>query len=164
MLQRLKQVELFIRLDPHLQGLLLEAVAGLVIARTLLTFLPFRWLAALFDRDVRRRTCAPDSECTRRTDIRWAIEKASRRLPGDTACFARGIAAFFICHRRGIQATLYYGARATHSEGLTAHVWVQEGGYGVIGHQNAADFAVVRHFPGSHPRELLCDTVLGMAK
>jgi hypothetical protein len=49
--------------------------------------------------------------------------------------------------RRGIQATLYYGGATLPQEGLSAHVWVQDGTVGIVGHEVAGAYRIVLQYP-----------------
>jgi hypothetical protein len=128
--------------------LLLEAVCHLLLARIMLQIFPFRRLRKYFNRLPRNSAGLPDTERGRiRDEIRWAIDAAASRLPGQTACFPRGIAAQAMCRKRGIQATLCYGATNLPAKGLTAHVWVMDGNHGIVGHQIAEDYRIIARFP-----------------
>jgi Transglutaminase-like superfamily len=128
--------------------LLVEACCYLLWARLVLRTLPFHWLTRFFSRPAARKPAITGVARVRlRQDIRWAVECVAGQLPGTTACFPRAIAAQAMCRRRGVAATLYYGA-ATHPEtGLSAHVWVLDDTEGVIGHQIANNFRVLKRFP-----------------
>jgi hypothetical protein len=42
---------------------------------------------------------------------------------------------------------MYYGAANDPLVGLKAHVWVQDGAHGVVGHTVAGDYGVLARFP-----------------
>jgi Transglutaminase-like superfamily len=139
----------FLRLTGEHQRLLVEAGCYLVWARALLWLLSFHSLTRFFSRCPARRPPITGAKRLRfREDIRWAVEAVAERLPGKTACFPRGIAAQAMCRRRGVNATLYYGAANLPSTGFSAHVWVLDETEGVIGHQIAKDFLILARFPG----------------
>jgi hypothetical protein len=139
----------FLRMPPERQWLLAEACCYLTWARLLLWLLPFRSLTRFFSRPPAKKPAITGTERLRlREDIRWAVEGVARRLPGETACFPRAIAAQAMCRRRGVSATLYYGAATLPSAGFSAHVWVLDDTEGVIGHQIAPDFRILARFPG----------------
>lgn len=126
--------------------LLFEALTYLVMARSLLFLCPFRHLRRLLERPV--GNCPVPDKAARRLiteRIRWAVERVAEQLPGQTACFPRGIAAHCMCRRRGISTTLCYGGATL--DGLSAHVWVVDGAIGVIGHQIANRYRMLRRFP-----------------
>lgn len=139
----------FLRQPAHRRKLLLEACLYLVWARLMLLALPFRWLTRFFKRPCSSALAGDSFERQRlRQDVAWAIQRAAENLPVETACFPRGIAAQAMCRRRGINATLYYGAATLPSTGLTAHVWVLDGTEGVVGHQVANEYRIIARFPG----------------
>lgn len=129
--------------------LIIEASLYLVWARLVLLALPFRWLTRFFNRPCSKKPVCDGFERQRlRRDIRWAIQHVAEHLPGETACFPCGIAAQAMCRRRGIGATLYYGAATLPEQGLAAHVWVLDGTEGVVGHQIANEYRIIARFPG----------------
>ncbi len=137
----------FLRHPGPLKLLLAEASVLLVFSRILLIMLPFRRLVGLFN-----ITCDPGrmdaaARERQRRQIGWAIGRAALHLPGQTVCFPRGITAQIMCRRRGIDTTLYYGAKTLPDHGLTAHVWVLDGEVGVVGHEEAGLYNVLATFP-----------------
>jgi hypothetical protein len=127
--------------------LFIEACLRLVWARLLLRFLSFRQLTWLFSIPLRKPVLSGAEREQLRRDVCWAIERASDCLPGETACFPRGIAAQIMCRKCGIDATMYYGAVLDPVAGLRAHVWVQDGPDGVVGHLVASQYGVLARFP-----------------
>jgi hypothetical protein len=125
-----------------------EACGYLIWARILLCILPFRQLTRFFNRPPAGRMAISNAErILLRHEIRWAVERAAGHMPGETACFPRGMAAQAMCRRRGVGATLYYGAATVPGKGLSAHVWVLDHTEGIIGHQNAEEFRILARFP-----------------
>jgi hypothetical protein len=49
--------------------------------------------------------------------------------------------------RRGIDATLYYGAATLPQRGLMAHVWVKDGVEAVVGCQAANKYHILARYP-----------------
>jgi hypothetical protein len=139
----------FLRQPASRRKLLLEACLYLMWAKLILLALPFRRLTRFFNRPCRRNSPLDGFERQRvRQDVRWAIQRAAEHLPGETACFPCGIAAQAMCRRRGISATLYYGAATLPAKGLRAHVWVLDGTEGVVGDQIANEYRIIARFPG----------------
>jgi len=128
-------------------GLLVEAAVFLAVARLSLFVLPFRTIAAFLDRPIRKPEPNLRERWRQRKQIRWAIERGTRFLPGETMCFPRGIAGFLMCRRRGIDSVLNYGAAFYPGEGLKAHVWLQDGPYGITGHSVSSEYCVLARFP-----------------
>jgi hypothetical protein len=141
----------FFRYPPEQRRFLLEALLLLVLARLALRLLPFRRLRPFFDRRPRRPPPDPARRQRLRQQVSWAIGRAAAHLPGQTVCFPRGIAAQIMLVHRGVPATLYYGAATLPGRGLTAHVWVQDGAAGVVGHQEAAAYKILARYPQNDP-------------
>ena len=137
----------FLRQPKLRRKLLIEAWLRLVWARLLLRFLTFSQLTWVFNAPVRKTVFSNAEREQLRRDVGWAIERAADWLPGKTVCFPRGIAAQIMCRRRGIDTIMYYGAALDLVAGLTAHVWVQDGRYGVVGHTVADQYSVLARFP-----------------
>jgi hypothetical protein len=81
-----------------------------------------------------------------RKGVQWVIDVAAWFLPCEMACFPRAIAAQTILRRFGISTTLYYGAATSPESGLTAHVWLQDGGEVIVGHHEAQDYQVLARY------------------
>jgi len=127
-------------------ALFLEALSWLVVARFLLRVMTFRKLAALLDWAFRGHFGSASTR-ERRTNIRWAIRTAAGFLPGKTVCFPKGIAAHIMCRLRGIPTSMLYGAGIVEGGRLKAHVWIQDGTNGVVGHNLAEGYRVIAEFP-----------------
>jgi hypothetical protein len=52
-----------------------------------------------------------------------------------------------MCRARGIDSVLHYGAAVFPGEGLKAHVWLQDGRYGITGQSASSDYCVLARFP-----------------
>ena len=128
---------------PVSPALLAEAGAAILAASLAVRLVPFRTLAERLSRG--RKNAAPgDSETVywlRRAVLAWA-----RRLPWRTLCFEQGLAAFVLLRRRGLAATLHYGAATIEGE-LKAHVWVTAGKSEVVGCENKEDYGLLARFP-----------------
>ena len=132
---------------PALCGLVAEAAAWLVLSRLAILIVPFRIIASFLDRPLLRSGPDLAERQLQVKRIQWAIERACRVLPGETVCFPRGMAGFFMCRLRGIDSVLHYGAAVIPGEGLKAHVWLCDGNYGVIGHRIAEQYRILARFP-----------------
>lgn len=129
------------------RALLLETALFLLLARLALRVVPFRRLTWFFERPARQ----PELEGSRREQIRAEVQRAiylvAPRLPGQIVCFPKAIAAQAMLRRRGIAATLYYGAKAKCGTQLQAHVWVQDGDHPVVGQFTSQGYAVLSRYP-----------------
>lgn len=139
----------FWHLSADRRWLVLEATFQLLLARLALRLLPFRKLTWLLNLVPKPANLTEAQRRQLRNDVSWAIAATAAHLPGNTVCFPRGIAAQAMLRRRGVAATLYYGAATVPDEGLSAHVWVQDGNKGIIGHQEASKFHVLAMYPAS---------------
>jgi hypothetical protein len=148
MTRLIRLVRRFVQLSPAHMRLLTEACFLLVLARLLLALLPFQILARLLNYPLARMDHSGAQRSLIRNEIAWAVKTAAAHLPGRTVCFPRGIAAQIMCRRRGIDATILYGAAVESGHGLTTHVWVQDGREGVVGSEHVDRFLVLARFPG----------------
>lgn len=106
-------------------------------AAALLPLFRLMLLVAPFEAVHRRaRTAArlptPPPEDGAAATVSWAVSAAARRIPFAT-CLSQALAVQFLLARRGIESTLWLGARRTEVGRFSAHAWVQCGGRFVIG-------------------------------
>lgn len=137
----------FARLPASRKWLVAEAVFYLLLARLALRLLPFRKLVWFLERAPKSANLSELQRKELRNEVSWAITVTAGSLPGETVCFPRGIAAQAMLRRRGIAAKLYYGAATLPGKGLSAHVWVQDGDQGIVGHLEATQFNVLAVYP-----------------
>jgi hypothetical protein len=129
---------------PAPPALLAEAGVAILAASLAVRLVPFRTLAERLTGGERGAASA-DAETAywlRRAVLAWA-----RRLPWQAMCFEQGLAAFALLRRRGLEATLHYGAATIEGE-LQAHVWVTSGETGVTGCENKESYGLLARFPG----------------
>lgn len=136
-------------LNPRQRVLLLQAGCLLLMARAALRVVPFRWLKRVAIRQAQREEMNPVIRTKRCAEVRWAVERAAAHLPGLYTCFARGLAAQAMLRLQNVSTTLYYGVASGPAQIVEAHVWVQDGENGVIGHQEALRFATLAKYPSS---------------
>lgn len=129
------------------RGFILEAAILLAIARTVTLFVPFRDIARLASRPVRRAAPSAGRRNALVESVRSAVSRCARKVPWRALCFEQGFAAQAMLRRRGIDAVMYYGAATNGTDELSAHVWVRDGDNDVIGCENAAQYAVLATFP-----------------
>lgn len=133
------------------QLLLVEIVIHLLLARLALRLLPFRWLVWWFQRPVRQPELQGAARRAVCEDMRIAIYFTNEWLALKAVCFPVSIAAQTLLRRRGVSTTLYYGA-ATIPDSvadlgkLTAHVWLQDGAEGIVGHEDISQFQILAHY------------------
>jgi hypothetical protein len=124
----------------------LEATAYLLAARLALRVVSFPRLVPVLSRAPKRPEVEGQLRDTVRSDVRRAIIRASRRLPG-TVCFPQAIAAQAMLRRRGISTTLVCGAATDRSAGLKAHVWLLDRADAVMGGRQSHEFVELARYP-----------------
>jgi hypothetical protein len=106
------------------------AAALLPVIRLLLLVAPFE---AIHRRTrATRAPAAPARDDGVIASVAWSVAAAARRIPFAT-CLSQALAVQFLLARRGIESTLWLGARRTEVGRFSAHAWVQCGGRFVIG-------------------------------
>jgi hypothetical protein len=109
--------------------LLLEAIS---LGMWLFSFPTLRRLLAGFSHartDPQRAQALPVGK------VVWAVETASRHLPGSKTCLTQALAAQTLLVRDGHPATLRIGVVKGKEEQFQAHAWVESGGEAIIGGQ-----------------------------
>lgn len=104
---------------------LATAVGLLILVRLGLWLLPFRVLFRLVYRRQATATASGErSPAARRAA--WAIQTASRYVPGTHSCLPRALAAHLLLRQRGIPARLQVGVAPGENGQLAAHAWVED--------------------------------------
>ena len=122
----------FRRLSTAERRLFFGALALVTLIRLALWTVPFRMTQkaiAAARRPVGKKP-APDRGTIRR--VAWAVEAASRRVPGAT-CLTQGLAVQVLLGRLGQPSELRLGVAQTASGKLEAHAWVEANGRVIIG-------------------------------
>jgi hypothetical protein len=107
--------------------LLLEAIS---LGMWLFSFPTLRRLLARFSR---ASTGPQRAQALPVGKVVWAVETASRHLPGGKTCLTQALAAQTLLARDGHPATLRIGVLRGEEEQFQAHAWVESGGKAVIG-------------------------------
>jgi Transglutaminase-like superfamily len=126
-----------------------EATLSLAVARLLL-HVPFRWLAPLCGQlhpsaDGALPVLSED-ENSSALAVRRAMLRAAGRLPWDSSCLVRALAAQMMLRRRHLPSVLQLGVRAGAATDLSAHAWLKCGDVNVIGDESAAEFTPIAAF------------------
>jgi hypothetical protein len=79
--------------------------------------------------------------------IAWAVNVASRFVPGST-CLTTALATRVLLERRNHRACLYLGLSRTPAGGLTGHAWVESGGKVVMGGRDFSTYVPLASFDG----------------
>ncbi len=127
--------------------LVTEAAAWLIISLVALRTLPFRWLVLM--PAVRPRPGANTSTTVQ--SVGAAVGKAAERLPMETLCLPRALAARAMLTWRRVPTTLHFGVNPLHGA-VTAHVWLMAGPHPVIGTEIRGDFREFTPAAGDPPR------------
>jgi len=135
----------FARLPLNDQGLVLEAMASLVLAGIVLKTVPFARLARRLGHHMAESPETAASDVVERARrIRWAVDAVANRLPWKPVCFPRAVAATLMLRRRRIASTMYLGVDPARE--LDAHAWVRVGRLIVSGGPVERRFTVVSTF------------------
>lgn len=132
------------------RALAAEAVGALAISAVIIAGIPFRRIAAFAGRAPVRPAPSPAEQARLIARVKWAVGAGARRAPWRALCFEQGLAAQWMLRRRGVPATLYYGAAQTPGKGLEAHVWVRVGDAPVVGCGVSQRFAELARFPADN--------------
>lgn len=112
--------------------LLTEASCFLVLAGTVIRFLPFRRVLATAGRTPGVPPPDPSARENIGARVGWAVRASAARLPWRPLCFPQGLAAQWMLRRRGIDSTFYYGGQVCDGD-VRAHVWVADGDVPIVG-------------------------------
>ncbi len=132
---------------------IIEALALLGLARAVLAFVPFRYIARALWQEGRETSRAPLGGAQRAAAklVARAIDVAARHSPWQARCLGRALAATAMLRRRGLDATVYLGVKSLRT--LDAHAWARSGDVYVCGGDGTghATVGVLAHSPGHEP-------------
>jgi Transglutaminase-like superfamily len=121
-----------------------EAMLCLAAAR-LLMFLPFRCVLRVIGQPQAGSGCLTGEPKRDHGwsayDVRRAILRVVERLPWQSNCLVRAIAAKMMLRRRHIASVLELGVRTGTEKEFSAHAWLRCGKINVIGVEDAAGFS-----------------------
>jgi hypothetical protein len=135
-LRRLAQI------DGRRRVRLIEAALWLVLARLLLSVVPFsriaRHLGAFVPPDDRRvaetRSRARHEHAPIAGEIGWAVTRAAGHLPVRAVCLPQAMAARIMLNCRDVPSVMHFGVTKRPGETLDAHAWLEAAGVEVIGY------------------------------
>ncbi len=144
----------FSQIDNRRRMLLAEAVAGLLVARFALIFLPFPRLARYLGTfvppsDPRVAQAGNDAAMDQSElaeEIGWAVTRAARYVPFNAVCLPQAMAARVMLKRRGVKSVMHFGAARGKDKPLNAHAWLDAAGVEVTGYPVAENFAEIACF------------------
>jgi hypothetical protein len=134
----------FFRLSFSDQGLLIQAALAVVNAKLAVRTLPLPAARAIVTRQQRLGWIGVPVRADR---IVWAVETASRVIPGMKNCLVQAVAAEAMLIPAGHPCELRIGAAKNGAEELIAHAWIESEGRVVIG-----EFELDRYTPLVAPR------------
>lgn len=110
-------------LTPGERHLLAEAAMLTAVVWLGLRTLSFASLRQVLEACCRRTAGHPSDPLS---GIAWAVQAASRRIPGGRTCLVEALVADVMLRRRGYQPVLHLGVRKQHDRTppLTGHAWV----------------------------------------
>jgi hypothetical protein len=139
----------FFALPLREQGNVAEATLNLTMAQLLL-FVPFRWLVPLCGQLHPGAASAlrvlSEDEISSAFAVRRAVRRATGRLPWDSSCLVRALAAQMMLRRRHLPSVLQLGVRTGAATKLSAHAWVKCGEVNVVGDESVAEFTPIAAF------------------
>lgn len=150
----LRRLHNFLVLDWTLKSLVIEAAAGLLIARLLLLLVPFPVLSrrlGSFVSPTDPRVTAPKAmenvEQKRVVwTVGWAVALAARNVPFKAVCLPQAMAAKTMLGRRGIASIMHFGAGFGTVKPIDAHAWLDAAGMPVTGYPISPDIAEIACF------------------
>jgi hypothetical protein len=129
-MQRLRKLVHLTSSDRHL---LVSAALVLGAIRLGLWLLPFQTLRRLLARSISVSTELQASDQAFVGKVVWAVEGASRYMPGGVKCLARALATQVLLGRCGHPTQLYIGVAKDKQGNLEAHAWVESQGRIITG-------------------------------
>lgn len=112
------------------RALLFQAALLLAIVKLGLILFPFQtlrqWLAKISPQFTPQSPLSAEK-------VTWAIEVASRYIPGGVKCLTRALAARVLLARQGYITQLHIGVAKDERGQLEAHAWVESEGRVVMG-------------------------------
>lgn len=136
----LRKLRTALRMANADRRLALEAAAALLAARLRGGLLPFDVVAKQLGGLLAPGTSPPlapplsPSQEAAVLAIRWSVAAVSPCMPFKTVCLQQAMAARTMLTRRGIGSVLHLGVGNIAGSKLTAHAWLDAGGFKVTGY------------------------------
>lgn len=132
--------------------LVVETIIFISIARLVVIFFPFRFIAKLLgNHQVESTEKIPVFQQEVGRKIGKTIRKISTYTPFRSLCFEQALTSKFMLNLRGISSTIYFGV-AKEASNLKAHAWVRSGHHTLTGNKDKDQFIIVSTF-GSKARQ-----------
>jgi hypothetical protein len=123
----------FLRLPTTDRQLLIKAALLLEAIKLALRLLPFRVLRRLVAGAEKTPIGLRWVKGSSAEKVAWAVETASRNIPGEKTCLTQALTAQVLLTRRGHPALLHIGIVKNEEGEFQAHAWVECEGKVVIG-------------------------------
>lgn len=136
------RISKLLSLPPRRRWLLMKAAVLLCSVRICLWTLPFSNTRRLVRRASQYRPRLA-TEHTPLGHLAWAVELASRFVPGAGHCLTKAIAGQIFLMRRGHPARICYGVVREASNDFIAHAWLESAGAAVIGASDPGRYATL---------------------
>lgn len=126
-----------------------EIILGLVSARMLIVFVPFRWWrhrigAINTDTSAHTRNLTP-SQRKQAGDIGRIIKRIADRQKFQAVCFPQAITGRWVLGRRGIPSQIVIGSRPEKDgKGIALHAWLKVDDLIVTGQNEYAEYQAFR--------------------
>lgn len=141
----MSKIQKLLSLPPRHCWLLTKTILLLVTVRLLLKSLTFpkanRIIKQVSHRSQRHAVNPPPANL-----ISWAVDVASRLVPGGGHCLSKALTAQILLIRRGYLTKIHYGAKRSNNDDFIAHAWLECEGRIIIGGNNS------NHFKSLSPR------------
>lgn len=143
----------YIRQSSRRRRLVLEAMAELARAWTLVRLRPFKTYSARLG--VAAQGEAPEGpkvDIVLCSDVRWAVQAVNRSFGGHFTCLMQGMAGKAMLNRRGVANTLVLGARLKKDEDtprksdIAAHAWLYCGPVVLLGGEIRDEYVPVTSY------------------
>jgi hypothetical protein len=144
----MRRIYRFQALPPSDRWLLLRSALSLAAVRVELWVLPFRVVRGLCDRPIRHARPRRKAGLPSADRIAWAVEAASRYVPGAKVCLVKALAALTLLRRAGDPCRLCIGVTRKGEDRLGAHAWVECEGKVLVGGREAPHYVPLSGLEG----------------
>ena len=137
----MRRLAAFLRLPGPERAMAVEAAVCLALARAAVRHVPMRHWRGLVNAAVRDAPGPARRLALGRAAGRM-VRRVARRLPFETACLPRAMAAQWMLRRRGVPSRLVFGARRPAAPGgcNDYHAWLTVDGERVVGGRRAETY------------------------
>ncbi len=129
----MKLLRKFLLLPTPDKWLLIKAALLLETIKLGMQLLPFRAWRRLLARAAGATVRLPHEDHASAEKVAWAVETASRHMPGHKTCLTQALATQVLLARRGHPALLHIGVVSGKRGQFQAHAWVESKGKVIIG-------------------------------